>query len=264
MTRPAAVLALCGLLCAAAPKPAPRTGENGATVRFGSPDGCLIEAFYHAPSSGSYVFINAHGLGSNRHEWGPLEAALKKKGYGYLSIDLSGHGGSRLCSGLPTDHKTFTRERWPGLSADITAAAGFLEGRKIAAGRIVLCGASIGANLSLKAAAEGLRTAGLVLLSPGLNYAGTDAGRYLDAAPDVPVLLAASRDDAYAWESSGYLAAKAGARGLKAVFKAGPGGHGAGMLTPANPELLDYILEWASRLGGSTRTAAPRPSTVRP
>ena len=58
--------------------------------------------------------------------------------------------------------------------------------------RLVLCGASIGANLSLKAAAEGLRPAGIVLLSPGLSYAGIEAGAYLEESGAIPLLLAAS------------------------------------------------------------------------
>ena len=218
------------------------------TVSFKTSGGCVLQAVYQSASSGSYVFVNTHGLGSSRGEWGILESRLKKKGYGYLSLDLRGHGGSVRCPGGRADYKTFSAEQWAGLSADIRAAADYLKSRKVPQERLVLCGASIGANLSLKAAAEGLRPAGIVLLSPGLSYAGIEAGAYLEGLGAVPLLMAASEDDAYAWESAGQLAARAKLRGIPAVFRAGPGGHGANMLLEARPELLNYILDWTDKL----------------
>ena len=218
------------------------------TVSFKTSGGCVLEAVYQAASSGSYVFVNTHGLGSGKGEWRVLEGRLKKKGYGYLSLDLKGHGGSLRCPGGRADYKTFSAEQWAGLSADIRAAADYLKSRKVPQKRLVLCGASIGANLSLKAAAEGLSPAGIVLLSPGLSYAGIEAGAYLESFGAIPLLMAASGDDAYAWESTGQLTARAKLRGLPAVFRAGPGGHGANMLSEARPELLNYILDWADKL----------------
>jgi len=238
-------LAVFGFAACAASNPAASAGE---TVRFKTADGCEIEASYQAASSGSYVFVNTHGLGSDRNEWRTLEDRLKKKGYGYLSLDLRGHGRSLRCSGKPADYKTFSPARWAGLSADIRAAADFLKGRKVPQNRLVLCGASIGANLSLKAAAEGLKPAGIVLLSPGLSYAGVEAGAFLKDLGAAPLLLAASENDAYAWESAGYLTVQAKSRNLAAVFRAGTGGHGANMLSEARPELLDYILAWTGKL----------------
>ncbi len=238
----------CLLLAAAAPKPLPPAVERGSTVHFKTADGCLIEGFFQAPSPGAYTFINTHGLGSNRHEWTQLESGLKKRGYGFLSFDLRGHGDSLLCSGRPVEYKSFSPAMWAGLSEDIRSAAGFLKGRKIPENRVILCGASIGANLSLKAVAEGLKPAGVLLLSPGLSYAGIEAEKFLGDLGVVPLFLAASKDDPYAWESSGYLTVKAGSRGAQAVFRAGPGGHGADMLSAARPELLDYILDWVQKL----------------
>jgi pimeloyl-ACP methyl ester carboxylesterase len=240
---------VCILLSvAAAPKPSIKAETAAETVHFKTADGCLIEGLYLPPSSGSYVFINTHGLGSNRHEWTPLESGLKKSGYGFLSLDLRGHGNSLVCSGRRVEYKSFSPARWAGLSEDIRSAADFLKGRKIPENRLILCGASIGASLSLKAAAEGVKPAGLILLSPGLSYAGIEAEKFLGSMGAVPLLLAASEDDPYAWKSSGYLTVKAGSRGVPAVFRAGPGGHGANMLSAARPELLDYLLDWVQKL----------------
>jgi len=219
--------------------------REGKPVRFKTPDGCALEAFYQPASSGAYVFVNIHGMGSSGGEWAVLEAGLRKRGYGYLSIDLRGHGESLECAGKPVGYKTFSPVQWAGLSADIRAAADFLKGRKVPSSRLVLCGASIGANLSLKTAAEGLRPAGIVLLSPGMSYAGIEAEVFLDGLGAIPLLLAASEDDPYAWDSAGVLVARAKSQNIPAVFRAGPGGHGANMLSETRPELLNYILDWA-------------------
>ncbi|MFA7009522.1 MAG: alpha/beta fold hydrolase [Elusimicrobiales bacterium] len=242
------VVVLCFVLAAAAPKTSAPASVPVETVHFRTADGCVLEGSYRAPSPGSYVFLNVHGLGSDKSEWAALESGLKRRGYGFLSLDLRGHGGSLRCSGRPVSYISFSQARWAGVSEDIRSAADLLKSRKVPENRLVLCGASVGANLALKALAEGLRPAGLVLLSPGLSYAGIEAETFLPVSGAAPLLLAASEDDTYAWQSSGRLLARAGARGIPAVFRAGPGGHGANMLSAAKPELLNYILDWAGKL----------------
>ena len=235
------------------------------TVRFDTADGCRLEAFYQAPSSGAYVFVNAHGLGSNRAEWGPLEAELAKKGYGYLSLDFRGHGGSLICGGAPADYKTFDAAVWSSLSEDIKAAGVFLRTKGIASGKLILCGASIGANLSLKAVREGLRPAGVILLSPGLVYVGVGAVEFFKTDSGIPVFIAASRSDDYAWQSSVYLAEQADISGIRAVFRAGAGGHGVQMFAAEEPPgMIWAMLDWAKRLKPAVakRKAEKKPSQI--
>lgn len=218
------------------------------TVSFKSADGCALEAFYLAPSSGSYVFINAHGLGSDKNEWGPFQEALQKRGLGYLTPDLRGHGSSLNCAGKEVSYRTFTRADWNKVSGDIEAAAAWLRKKKTVSSKMVFCGASIGANLALKAAAEGvLKPAAVLLLSPGLDYAGVKTGENLAAARPARILIAASEDDGYAWQSASYLAAAAAAKGLPVHFKAGRDGHGVNMFR--EPELLSGIIDWVLDTG---------------
>ncbi|OGR96305.1 MAG: hypothetical protein A2016_03695 [Elusimicrobia bacterium GWF2_62_30] len=218
------------------------------TVRFNTRDGCRIEAAYLAPaSSGAFVFINTHGLGSAKYEWGPLQDALKKRGYGYLSLDMRGHGQSKTCGGKTADYKTFTKADWSKVSLDIEAAAAFLKKNGTAPGRIIFCGASIGANLSLKAAAEGrIKPRALVLLSPGLDYAGVRAGDFLPDSKQVKLLISAAADDTYAWRSGGQLTQQARGKDLPAAFLDGGSGHGANMFT--TPATIPAILAWAAGL----------------
>ncbi len=227
------------------------SGPAGAaeTVRFTASDGCVIEAFYQAPSTGAYVLVNTHGLGSDKSEWRVLEAELLKKGYGYLSLDLCGHGGSIVSGGAPADYRSFDAVRWGSLSGDIKAAAVYLRSKGVPARRLLLCGASIGANLSLKAVMEGLRPAGVILLSPGLAYAGVEAEDFFKYDLGIPVFIAASRNDDYSWRSSNYLTAQAGVSGIRAVFRAGAGGHGVNMLAEEKPSgMIKALMGWVKRL----------------
>ncbi|MCM2266962.1 MAG: alpha/beta fold hydrolase [Elusimicrobiales bacterium] len=212
------------------------------TVGFTTADACRLEAFYLAPSSGAFVFINTHGLGSSKNEWAPLQQALRAAGHGYLSLDLRGHNRSLSCGGRPADYRRFTRRDWAAASGDITAAALWLVKKGIAPDKLVFCGASIGANLSLKAAAQGpVKPGALVLLSPGLDYAGVLARDYFPAARPRTLLVAAP-GDSYAWQSSGALARLYPAA---AVFADGISGHGAQMLS--NAPVLPAVLAWLEK-----------------
>ncbi|MGD9642691.1 MAG: alpha/beta hydrolase [Elusimicrobiales bacterium] len=214
-----------------------------STVTFRTADGCLIEAVFSAPAKDSYILVNTHGLGSNRSEWLPLQAAAVERKYGYLSLDLRGHGGSKTCGGRQADYRKFTRADWAAASRDIAAAALWLKKKGYAPGRLVFCGASIGANLSLKAAAEGkVKPAGLILLSPGLEYAGVQSLPYLRAG----MLIAAAPADQYAWKSSLRLRDAARDKKLLCDFLNGGQGHGAGMF--GKPGFIEALLGWVAGL----------------
>ncbi len=215
-------------------------------VNFDSADKCRLEAFYLAPSSGPLIFINIHGLGSSKNEWAPFQEELKKAGYGYLSLDLRGHNNSRSCAGKAADYKKFTKENWLAASADIEAAGGWLISKGMPPGNIVYCGASIGANLAIKAAAEGaVKPGALILLSPGLDYAGVRAEEYFFAAGAPRALVVAAGNDPYAWESSTQLVKAARNRARQADFLTGGSGHGVDMLK--NPRVSAGILRWAGK-----------------
>jgi pimeloyl-ACP methyl ester carboxylesterase len=214
------------------------------TVHFNTKDGCAIEAFYLAPSTGAYVFINAHGLGSSKNEWDPFQKELAKAGHGYLSLDLRGHNGSSTCSGKKADYHKFSAEDWGKAYRDIEAAAAFLKKKGVPAGRMVFCGASVGANLALKAAADGaVKPAALVLLSAGIEYAGVRTDAAINALGKTRVLIAASTNDPYAWQTAGFLIQSADAKGEAATFMDGGGGHGVNMFK--TPGLMAAIIKWA-------------------
>lgn len=236
-----ALIFLLPAFCAAAPAQ--------KTININTPEGCRLEAFYLAPSSGSYVFLNVHGLGSDKNEWAALQPELIKAGYGYLSLDLRGHGASRTCGGKKTDYRAFTKENWAGLSGDIEAAAAWLKKKGTPARRLVFCGASVGANLVFKAAMEGpLSPAAAILLSPGLEYAGVNIETYITAPRSFRLLAVAAPDDPYAWQSSHLIVQESLKRSLDAAFVHGGSGHGVNMFR--SPGVIPAVLLWLSTAGG--------------
>ncbi|OGR77062.1 MAG: hypothetical protein A2X32_07205 [Elusimicrobia bacterium GWC2_64_44] len=157
------------------------------------------------------------------------------------------------CGGKKADYRNFTKADWGNASRDIEAAAGWLKKKKLS--KIIFCGASVGANLALKAAAEGaVKPAGVVLLSPGMDYAGIKPELYLAKAPRL--LLAAAADDPYAWQSAAALSQLAARSGLAVSAIDGGRGHGANMFK--SPATAGKVLDWAGKLSARVSAAGQK------
>lgn len=205
-------------------------------VTITTSDGVVLAGLYQAPArAGEPVAILLHGLGSTQGEWAAFAEQLAAQGCGYLSYDARGHGGStRTTSGLTMSYRSFGApgpgSEWEKMIGDLNAAARFLERRKnIPSSDVVLAGASLGANVALNWAAAHQNIKAVLLLSPGLNYAGITTEKPAMRCEGVPVALAAAPSDAYAWFSSRSLYGRI-QQNPRVVFFEGTAGHGVQML----------------------------------
>ncbi len=215
-------------------------------VHFTTTDGVIIAGAFSAPSrKGLPTLILLHGLGSGRGEWDPFAARLKTEGYGVLAYDLRGHGESTgTVKGRSINYRDFGApgpgSQWDRMTGDLDGAVAFLRGQGIPAGSIRLCGASLGANISLIYAARNRDIRKALLLSPGINYAGLDISSAAAEYGARPLGIAASNNDRYAYLSSGAVV-----RAMKAnrsvVFMEGPGGHGVQMF---DGKFEKKLIEW--------------------
>jgi pimeloyl-ACP methyl ester carboxylesterase len=118
--------------------------------------------------AGTVVLV--HGFATNRLEnWRRLGwyAALERKGYRTVALDLRGHGESEK----PHDPAAYARRAMAG---DIVALLDHLD-----LGRVDLIGYSMGAHLSLAVAAvEGRRIGNLVLGGVGARMVTGDPGPF--------------------------------------------------------------------------------------
>jgi pimeloyl-ACP methyl ester carboxylesterase len=257
--------ALWGLFCIAPPLAA-----EPFDVSVDGPyknDPLILQGDFTPPTkTGLPVLICVHGLGSTRGEWAPLAAAAHTKGWGSYLVDLPGHGRSRTTlSGKTINHEDRNVGGNPAFWQDMPAQLGriteVLESQKnVTAAQRVLVGASLGANICLLSTVESTApVAGLVLLSPGLEYAGLRAGEAMGRLTR-PVLLVSAATDLYAHASAEHLLSLAppGLARWTALPKGSPrGDHGAQLFDGA---LEKKILEW---VGVVTHTETPQKPSFR-
>ncbi len=220
-------------------------------VTIKTPDGWSLSADYSSPAKTKPIVVMFHGLGAGKGEWQKFENKISSSGIGWLAVDFRGHGESLCGPGGKRDYRTFTSKKdWAKLEADITASLAFLKKKKIAENRIILAGASIGANLALNAAVR-IKPVykGLILLSPGLDYQSITAESAIKRTGKMPVVIAAAPNDSYAYQSSIILkqtAEKASAsRGINFIEAAE--GHGNMMFDGKANEsagVLNKLSEW--------------------
>lgn len=196
-------------------------------------DGTVL-AYDIYPNPGKPAVILIHMLQRDRHDLDLLAKYLQRNGFAVLTYDMRGHGQS---SG---DWHSFTADDFSKLGQDITAVKGILALNDADITRLTLVGASIGANAALAHAAQDPNVATVVALSPGLDYRGVLPPAVLEQ----PVLLVASAEDAYSYDSVQTL--KKTYPHAQAKLYNGAG-HGTAMLTQQDlmPGIRDWMFEYS-------------------
>lgn len=180
----------------------------GRKATFESFDGVFLVGRWAKPAkAGKRTWLLLHGLGAGKEEWQAFAKALREQGFGYLSMDLRGHGESRKTkSGGELDYRSFLTSgpgsQWFNMIDDVDAALQFLAQNRISSATAVLAGASIGANIVLNyAARQQSRRNTVVLVSPGLMYAGGLATEAAMQGFSGRAALVVGKGDEYAYKS---------------------------------------------------------------
>ncbi|MBN1824225.1 MAG: alpha/beta fold hydrolase [Endomicrobiales bacterium] len=210
-------------------------------------DNVLLQADFQPPSPGKTTFVFLHGLGSNRQEWTGFVKFLTSRGFGSLAYDARGHGDSVLDSaGRRRTYQEFGRpypgSEWSKMRDDLDKVVNHLTvNLGISRDKVGLFGASLGANISLTYAAENGFTGPLVLLSPGIEYAGYDIRRSITKIKrETPTLVVSSYADGYSYQSCEHIALQLKSRkSFKSIFVSS--GHGVQML---DDDLQSQIFDW--------------------
>jgi pimeloyl-ACP methyl ester carboxylesterase len=215
-------------------------------VSFRTEDGVTVVATWYEPLDSargrpvgpSPAVVLVHMLNRSRRDWEPFASRLAFAGIGALAIDLRGHGDSDHPRPDPAT------PNYTPMLRDIQAARRFLAGRAdVIPSRIGIAGASLGANLSALAAADGSFTA-VALLSPSLDYRGLRIEAALKKYGKRPLMLVASDDDPYARRSALELQKTLGTVQLLMLPAAG---HGTRMFDRA-PDLSYALVEFFRRV----------------
>lgn len=209
-------------------------------VSFRTTDGVTIAAsFYETTRKPAPAVICLHMLTRNRRDWEPVAAQLTTAGIAVLTVDFRGHGESGVA---PTD----AAAGLASLTEDVAAARRYLESRpEVIRDRIGLLGASLGANVALLAASSDPGIEAVALLSPTLDYRGLRIEQAARKYGPRPMLLVASREDAYSARTIRDLTKgeQPASSREKILVDAG---HGTAMFA-RDSSLIRTLVEWFQR-----------------
>ena len=216
-------------------------------------DGVILVGLYHPPTrSRAYTWVLLHGLGSTKEEWNVFSRKLAQQGNGIFLYDARGHGGSnRTANGEAVSYQDWRHagpeSSWAKMPDDVTSAVDYLKRHyDLSEKKIAVGGASLGANVALVYASEHSRVPALLLLSPGLEYAGIASPEPYQLYKGRPVLIAASPGDFYAYSSVQELAKVS--IGPEQAVQVGKKGHGVQMF---DEEFTKAVLSWMGGLDGN-------------
>lgn len=182
-----AALALC-----AAPAAAQEMEEERVTLL--AEDGWELSARYLRAAGDAPTVVLLHQQRSDHGDWDPWLPYFKRYGFGYLSVDLRGHGYSFMTpEGSTTSWRSFSRSG-PGneynrMIRDVEAALAFLSTNSVTAADTVLAGSVLGANLAIKTAAIHPEIPMVVAVSPVLNVYDVLSVNPIRAYGERPILM---------------------------------------------------------------------------
>ena len=205
----------------------------GIQEELETPDGLVLIGTFYAPVDVETPWpgvILLHMLWSERSVWDEYAIELASNGFAVFALDMRGHG------------ETGGEVNWDLAKEDIQLVWDTLASNpNIEAGRMGIVGASIGANMALVSGADEPNTRTVVLLSPGLSYAGVETSDAMVAYGERPVFIAASQEDTYSANSSEKLHELAIGESRLDMYQ--DAGHGTFMLEN-QPELGGEIIDW--------------------
>jgi len=225
--------------CAEQPTPPPPTVDplvsdsTPKPVNLTTEDSLALKATYYPPTNlqlKAPVLLLVHMVNSSREAWQGFALTAQREGYAVLTIDLRGHGES--------DGSPFFEQ----MDQDLDAAIQWLRNRpEVDSERIGLAGASLGANLALRAGSRFDQVKSVAMLSPGLEYRGVTTIEALQGYGQRPVMFVAAEQDIYAADSARTLNSQSLGQHQLQIY---PGADHGTALLQAQAGLQPMLLAW--------------------
>lgn len=139
------------------------------TVSLSTQDGWELAALYRPADKEKKTVILLHDLGKNKEEFSTFKSDLRREGFGYLALDLRGHGKSVNKGTAASFSREGVDNEYNKMTRDVEAAVSFLNKKGVPAADAVVLGAGLGANVAAKSMSFSPEVSGLVLMSPTAN-----------------------------------------------------------------------------------------------
>ena len=143
--------------------------QKEQAVSLSTQDGWTLSALYRPAEEEKQTVVLLHDLGKNKEEFSTFKANLGSEGFGYLALDLRGHGQSTNKGEVFSFSREGVDNEYNKMTRDVAAAISFLDTKGIAPSEIVILGAGLGANVAAKSISFSPEVGGLALISPTTN-----------------------------------------------------------------------------------------------
>jgi len=217
-------------------------------INFKTDDDVRIVGDWQSAPTILGAIVLLHMMPETRLSWLPVQRACAKFNLASLAIDMRGHGdSSQMSDGTKIDHHSFSDEEHQSTYGDVVSAVDWVRGRGVDKRRVVLAGASYGANLALQFLASDPFLPGAILLSPSLNYRGIETEEHVrNLTYNQSLFIASSEEDKQSYEDSKKLFDLAPCENKMFVPYKGAG-HGTSMFA-YDRALPEKITAWAASL----------------
>jgi len=176
-----------------------------------------------------------HGYGEDRAVWEPLKRQLLSKGWAVMTVDLRGHGDSKIKNSRPLEPSPSWRTSNLEFPLDLDPALDWLKSQhRVDSDKLVIIGSDVGANLALLGAGRFPQVRTVVAINPKLSEALALAGTAQEFHPRWAFILMKDADEAEKFKTYArppFRARTANVEGGTAEWI-------------ANQEVVDGILAW--------------------
>ncbi len=222
--------------------------NNKQVVEHVTSDRRVLRSTLYYPNTSTKPYplvVCLHSYGQSSTLWGNLPNLLTESGFAVLTIDFRGHGQSMYLSSLKQHSWMYLKkedfQKFPVDTAEIIKNLTELYDN-IDKSKIYFVGADIGANTTILTCSKlRYRPAGMVLITPTIEFKGLYTPIKLANAGNIPILAIASIKDIHSLKEIDNLSKYA--QGDLNVMKLPRGGPGM-TLIKNNKGANETIVHW--------------------
>jgi len=219
-------------------------------VDFLTSDNVKVVGSWLEASEPKLAALMLHMMPATKESWEPLQKELQAMGISSLAIDERGHGESIFKGSEKIDFHFFNDREQKEKYLDIEAALAWLALKGFPEDKIIVIGASIGANLTLQTLASRHKLPMGVLFSAGKNYRGIQAKPLAEKLNSNQKLMLFCADDDANDCRTAHLEIQRSAKARVELTEYEHGGHGTSLLS-SQPGLIERLKNWIATNGPS-------------